>query len=64
MARTGKEIETLWIKATTPILHDGQRILIGAVVEIEKLAAEALVKLGAAEAVPAPAAGEPQKSKA
>lgn len=46
--------ETLWIEAIEPILHDGEKIAAGTLYEIEKLAGEALVRLGAAKPAQAP----------
>lgn len=51
-----KDIEWVWVKALTTVEHDGERFAAGALFEIEKLAGEALKKLGAVEAAQAPAA--------
>lgn len=53
-----KAAETVWIEALEPILHDGERIAVGALREIEKLAAEALVKLGGARLASPPATAD------
>lgn len=50
------EIETVWVEITEPVKLDGERLAIGALIEIEKLAAEALKRLGAAKDATPPAA--------
>lgn len=54
------EIEKVWVEVLSPVLHDGEQLVIGAVEQIEKLAAEALVKIGAAKLATKPAAEPPQ----
>lgn len=56
MGKLKEVAETIWIEAVEPILHDGEKIAAGALYEIEKLAGEALVALGAAKTAPTPTA--------
>jgi ATP-dependent helicase YprA (DUF1998 family) len=63
MARTRKiiqevetAVESAWVEILSPVQHSGEKLLIGAVREIEASAAAALVKLGAARIVEAPPA--------
>lgn len=41
--------ETLWVEIVSPVIHDGERLAIGAVHAIERGAAEALIAIGAAK---------------
>lgn len=59
-SKVEKALEFVQVEILSPVEHDGERLLVGAVHEIEKLAAEALIACGAAKlaakAAPAEAA--------
>lgn len=60
-AAAAEEVKKVWVEILSPVLHDGEKMLVGAVHEIEELAAAALVKLGLAKPSAEPAEAEEPK---